>query len=77
MTNRHFVRAIIIRIILMLGLTITGCYLLFLKHQLFWSITAFLFVLGTAVSALNYFNRVNRWIASFMLGIENEDTSLL
>jgi len=76
MKTRHYFRAILFRILSMVGFTIVACYLLFVRHQLFWSIAAFLVVSGLAVNSINYFNRVNRWIASFLLGIENEDTTL-
>ena len=76
MRNRHYIRAILFRLISMVGFTVIACYLLFAMHQLFWSIAAFLIVSALAVSSINYFNRVNRWIASFLLGIENEDTTL-
>jgi len=76
MRNRHFIRAILSRILSMLGITVAACYLLFMAHQLFLGILALLMVAGLVLNTLQYFNRVNRWIASFLLGIENEDTTL-
>ncbi len=35
-----------------------------------------LVVIAFAINTIAYFNQVNRWIASFLLGIENEDTTL-
>ena len=35
-----------------------------------------LIVIGLTINTIVYFNRVNQWIASFLLGIENEDTTL-
>jgi two-component system nitrogen regulation sensor histidine kinase NtrY len=34
------------------------------------------FVIGLTVNTIYYFNLINRWIATFLLGIENEDTTL-
>ncbi len=76
MTNKHFYRAIIFRLFAMIGLTIAGSYLLFVGHQVFWSIVILFTVLGFAINTIVYFNRVNHWIASFLEGIENEDTTL-
>ena len=35
-----------------------------------------LVVIGVVINTITYFNKVNQWIASFLLGIENEDTTL-
>jgi len=76
MTNKHFYRAIIIRLILLVGLTITAAYLFFVMHHFLWGAVIILLVTGIAVNTVVYFNQVNQWIASFLLGIENEDTTL-
>jgi len=76
MTTRRYSRAILIRIILMIGLTMAACVLLFVWKEEFWGILVFILVAGIAISTINYFNRVNRLIASFLMGIENEDSSL-
>ncbi|KPL14472.1 MAG: hypothetical protein AMS26_10615 [Bacteroides sp. SM23_62] len=76
MTNKHFYRAIIIRLICIVGLTIAVSYLFFVKHQFIWSAVIMLIVISFALNTIAYFNQVNQWIASFLLGIENEDTTL-
>ena len=76
MTNKHFYRAIIIRLICIIGLTVALSYLLFIKHQFIWSAAIMLVVIGVVINTITYFNKVNQWIASFLLGIENEDTTL-
>ena len=76
MTHRYFNRAIIIRLICMVLLTISSAWLFFQKDQLFWSIAIMVVVTGLAINTIQYFNRINKWIASFLLGIENEDTTL-
>ena len=76
MTNKRFYRAIIIRLICIVGLTILVSYLFFVKHKFIWSALIMLIVIGFAINTIAYFNQVNQWIASFLLGIENEDTTL-
>ena len=76
MTHRHYVRAIVLRLVLMIGCTLTAGYLYFALQQVFWSILALLAAVGITLNTILYFNRINRWIASFLLGIENEDTTL-
>jgi len=76
MTHRYFQRAIIIRLTAMVLLTISAAWLFFVMGQLFWSIVIMVVVLGLAFNTIRYFNLINKWIASFLLGIENEDTTL-
>ena len=76
MTTRHYLQAIIFRLVIMVGLTMAASYLYFTKYQIFWSIIALLVVAALVVNTIVYINRINRWIASFLLGIENEDTTL-
>jgi nitrogen fixation/metabolism regulation signal transduction histidine kinase len=76
MTHRYFQRAIIIRLTAMVLLTISAAWLFFVKGQLFWGIVIMVVVSGLAFNTIQYFNLINKWIASFLLGIENEDTTL-
>jgi nitrogen fixation/metabolism regulation signal transduction histidine kinase len=57
-------------------LTLSAAWLFFAKGQLFWSIVMMVVVTGLAINTIRYFNLINKWIASFLLGIENEDTTL-
>jgi two-component system nitrogen regulation sensor histidine kinase NtrY len=60
----------------MVLLTISAAYLFFVWHQLFWSAVIMFVVTAIAINTVYYFNLINKWIASFLLGIENEDTTL-
>jgi two-component system nitrogen regulation sensor histidine kinase NtrY len=60
----------------MVLLTISAAYLFFVWHQLFWSTVIMFVVTAIAINTVYYFNLINKWIASFLLGIENEDTTL-
>jgi nitrogen fixation/metabolism regulation signal transduction histidine kinase len=55
---------------------IAAAYLFFVLHQVILSIVLIVVVIGIAVNTIYYFNFINKWIASFLLGIENEDTTL-
>jgi hypothetical protein len=33
-------------------------------------------LVGAVINIIRYFNSLNHWIASFLLGIENDDTTL-
>lgn len=76
MNYKHFYLAIIFRIALLVLLTALCTYLCFVSKKYGLSIFVFLIVIATGVSTIRYFNNINQWIAFFLLGIENEDTTL-
>jgi PAS domain S-box-containing protein len=76
MTHKRFNRAIIIRLIGLVVCSILAAYLFFVWDQVFWSAVLMAAVIGLAINTFLYFNLINKWIASFLLGIENEDTTL-
>ena len=76
MTYKYFHRAIIFRLICIVVITVFAAFLFFVRHQLFWSAILLLVVIALAINTIYYFNLINKWIASFLLGIENEDTTL-
>ena len=59
MTNKHFYRAIIIRFICIVGLTIAATYLFFVGHQFIWSAVIMLVVIGFGINTIVYFNQCN------------------
>jgi len=76
MKNKHFYISIITRIFLIIILVMIGTYV-FVAHKLFvLAFIIFLFLILAVVNLIKYFNNINRWISFFLLGIENEDTSL-
>ncbi len=76
MTNKHFYRAIILRLISIVGLTMMVSFLFFAKENFILSLILMLLVIAVVINTIAYFNRTNQWIAFFLLGIENEDTTL-
>jgi len=76
MAYKHFYRAIFIRLIIVIALAAGGSWLFFEKHAVALSLLSFVLMLGATVNIIRYFNKINRWISFFLLGIENEDTTL-
>lgn len=50
--------------------------MLFEKHAVVLSLLSFVLMMGASVNIIRYFNKINRWTSFFLLGIENEDTTL-
>lgn len=76
MSNKNFYFNIIVRLLLIIALSISATYFFFIKEN-YWLTCSLLLVLILAVIFLiRYFNNINRWMAFFILGIENEDTTL-
>lgn len=53
-----------------------GAFLFFEKQAYFLSLLTLLLLIGAIINIIRYFNKINQWISFFLLGIENEDTSL-
>ncbi len=76
MKYKHFYISIITRLIIIISLVIIGSYLFFRKQSIIFEIAILIFIFFAAFNLISYFNKINRWIAFFLLGIENEDTTL-
>jgi len=76
MKYKHFYLAIITRLIIIISLAITGTYLFLDKQAYIATVILFIFLILASLNLIRYFNKINRWISFFLLGIENEDTSL-
>jgi two-component system, NtrC family, nitrogen regulation sensor histidine kinase NtrY len=76
MRFNHFYRAIIFRLsclVISAGLLV---FFHFKLNNLALTFLAAFVVIILFFNTIAYFNNINRWIAFFLLGIENEDTSL-
>jgi nitrogen fixation/metabolism regulation signal transduction histidine kinase len=62
--------------LIIIGLSILGSYLFFVGQLYLLAVGVFLLLMIAAYSIVKYFNNVNKWISYFLLGIENEDTTL-
>ncbi len=76
MKNKYFNISIILRLLIIILLAAGATYLFFVKEvYILGAFFAFFMVLAV-INIIRYFNKVNQWIAFFLLGIENEDSSL-
>jgi two-component system, NtrC family, nitrogen regulation sensor histidine kinase NtrY len=72
----HFYKAIFFRLLILILFSVGAAYFFLIKSSYFLSL---LFSLGVIILIFNtiaYFNNINQWIAFFLMGIENEDTTL-
>jgi len=76
MRNKHFYISIITRLAIIIILVMAGTYVFLVHHSYILSFIIFLFLIIAVVNLIKYFNNINRWISFFLLGIENEDTTL-
>ncbi len=76
MAYKHFYRAILFRLAIIVLLAGATTWLLFEKQNYPLSILSGLLLAGAVINIIRYFNHLNRWISFFLLGIENEDTTL-
>ena len=76
MNYKHFYRAIIIRLLIIIFLSAGAIWLWFIKHLVLPGIIDLAALTIATVNIIRYFNNINRWMAFFLLGIENEDSSL-
>ena len=76
MGYKHFYIAIILRLVIIILLSMAGALLFFEKQAYILSTVTLLLLTGAIINIIRYFNKINQWMAFFLLGIENEDTSL-
>ncbi len=76
MGYKHFYIAIILRLVIIILLSMAAALLFFEKQAYILSLLTFLLLIGAIINIIRYFNKINQWMAFFILGIENEDTSL-
>jgi len=51
-------------------------HLLFVEHAIILGILCMILMILGVMNTIRYFNRINLWISSFLLGIENDDSTL-
>ncbi len=76
MASKHFYLAIFIRLIVLIALAITGSYLFFILQDYILTSLTLLLIILVVINLIRFFNKTNRWISYFLMGIENEDASL-
>jgi len=76
MKYKHFYIAISIRLTIIVLFSAGFGYFCFYKHLCLQSAFFLIIILITSINLVRYFNKLNRWISFYLLGIENEDTGL-
>ena len=77
MNYKNFYWNIFFRLMLIIILSALLSVMAFHWHSKFYYLISILILLLTSIfSIIKYFNGINRWISFFLLGIENEDSSL-
>ena len=76
MAYKHFYRAILFRLAIILLLAGATTWLFFEKQNYPLGVLSGLLLAGAVINIVRYFNHLNKWISFFLLGIENEDTTL-
>ncbi len=76
MRYKYFYRAILLRVLFIIFLAGGAAWLCFENHAVVLCIVLLLVLVMAVFNLIRYFSNVNRWISYFLLGIENEDTSL-
>ena len=77
MAYKKFYTAILLRLIIIIMLSMAIAFLYFEKQSYYICIVVLILLTGAVINIIKYFNNINQWIALFLLGIENEDTSLI
>ena len=76
MAYSYFNKAILIRLAIIILISMAASYFLFEKHAYAVSGLLIVLLLIAVINTISYFDKLNQWIAFFLLGIENEDASL-
>ena len=76
MTYKHFYKAILTRLVLIILFAVAAAFFFFEKQNYYLTALFVLLLIVATINIIRYFNHINRWISFFLLGIENEDTTL-
>ncbi len=76
MSYKNFYFNIVIRLLLLIGLTAASVWVWLTLEMLWISLMLMALAIIDIVFLVRWFNNINRWMAFFLLGIENEDTTL-
>lgn len=76
MRYNHFNKSISIRLVIIILLSMAISYLLFVEQNYAISLLPAFLLLVALINIIRFFNKINQWVAFFLLGIENEDTTL-
>lgn len=76
MKYKQFTLAILFRLLILILFSGLSVFFFFKMKAYFLSGISTIATIITLSNTIHYFNQINRWIGFFLLGIENEDTTL-
>ncbi len=76
MKYKHFYWAVLLRLAAMILSVTAAVYFMLVNPNIALAAVAFFLLVLSVINVVLYFNRLNKWTALFLLGIENEDTTL-
>lgn len=76
MSYKNFYGSLLLRLAIIILLSAAATYTYFEKQALFLSFLFLVLLIIAVMNIMRYFNHLNHWIAAFILGIENDDTTL-
>ncbi len=76
MAYKHFYKAILTRLVLIIIFAIAATFLFLEKQNFYLTALLILLLIITTINIIQYFNQINKWVSFYLLGIENEDTTL-
>ncbi len=76
MIYKHFYITILTKLLILISLVVATTYLYVVEQAYTWCLTLVAIIIISLFNLLRYFNNMNEWIAFFLLGIENEDSTL-
>jgi len=76
MVFKHFYKAILLRLSLVVLFSMLSIYLYLEDFPIYTYVISLVLLFIALINVIFYFNKINKWISFFLLGIKNEDTSL-
>ena len=76
MNYKNFYLSISLRLLILITLSVLAAYYIWVDTNIPYVVGISLITVLVAINTIRYFNKLNQWIAYFILGIENEDTTL-
>jgi len=76
MVYKRFYLIVSIKLLIVILLTAVSTYLLFVKNTYIWGALIISILVLAIFNLVGYFNKINKWISFFLLGIENEDSTI-
>lgn len=76
MVYKRFYLVVALKLLIVILLTAVSTYLFFVENTYIWGAMIIPFLILAIFNLVGYFNNINNWISFFLLGIENEDSTI-